>query len=78
MAWRVDDIEGVLFAVTGSIFERDTLCLDGDTAFALEIHRVEYLRFHLARSQSPTELNKAIRESRLSMIDMGDDGKIAD
>ena len=52
--------------------------LDGDAALALEIHRVEHLRLHLARLQRPGRLEKAIGQRRLAVIDVRDDGKVAD
>ena len=44
----VDEIELVVIAVFGFIVEADGMRFDGDAAFALEIHRVEHLRHHLA------------------------------
>ena len=52
--------------------------LDGDAALALEIHRVEHLRFHLARLERAGDLEKSIRQRRLAVVDVGDDGEIAD
>ena len=52
--------------------------LDGDAALALEIHRVEDLRFHLARLQRAGHLEKAIGQRRLAVVDVRDDGEIAD
>ena len=52
--------------------------LDGDAALALEIHRVEHLRFHLARLQRAGQLEEAVGERRLAVIDVGDDGEVAD
>ena len=52
--------------------------LDRDAALALEIHRVEHLRFHLSRLERPGELEEPVGERRLPVIDMRDDGKIPD
>ena len=52
--------------------------LDRDPALALEIHRVEHLRFHLARLEGAGELEEAISQRRLAVVDVGDDRKIAD
>ena len=46
------------------------------TALALEIHRVEHLRLHLARLQRPGRLEKAIGQRRLAVIDVRDDGEV--
>ena len=52
--------------------------LDRDAPLALEIHGVEHLRFHLARLQRAGELEKAVRERRLAVVDVRDDREIAD
>ena len=52
--------------------------LDRDAALALEVHRVEHLRFHLARLQRAGQLEKAVGERRLAVIDVRDDREIAD
>src|SRR5690606_28259764 len=52
--------------------------LDGDAALALQIHGVENLSLHLAVGQSAADLDKAVGQGRLAMVDVGDDGEIAD
>src|SRR5690606_5590487 len=39
---------------------------------------VEHLRFHLARGQAAADLDDAVGERRLAVVDVGDDGEIAD
>src|SRR5215510_12299027 len=52
--------------------------LDRDAPLTLEIHCVEHLRFHLARLERTGQLEKAIGQRGLAVIDMGDDGKVSD
>ena len=52
--------------------------LDGDAALALEIHGVEDLGFHLARLERAGELEEAIGQRRLAVVDVGDDREVAD
>ena len=52
--------------------------LDGDAPLALEVHRVEDLRLHLARLQRAGELEEPIREGRLAVVDVRDDGEVTD
>ena len=52
--------------------------LDGDAALALEIHRVEDLRLHLARLQGAGDLEKAVRQRRLAVVDVRDDREVSD
>ena len=58
--------------------QRRGLRLDRDAALALEVHRVEHLRLHLAVGQAAAALDQAIGERRLAVVDVRDDGKIAD
>ncbi len=49
VAGRVDQIEDVILAVAGAVFEPHRLRLDGDAALALDIHGIEHLLDHFAR-----------------------------
>jgi hypothetical protein len=50
--------------------------LDGDATLALEVHVVEHLLRHLALRKRAGQFEQAIRQRRLSMIDVCDDRKI--
>ena len=78
VARRVDQVELVGLAVARLVAQRRGLRLDGDAALALEVHRVEHLRFHLAVGQAAADLDEAVGERRLAVVDVGDDGEIAD
>ena len=54
------------------------LALDRDAALALDVHTIEVLVAHLARFDNSGQLEHAIRERRLPMIDMGDDAEVTD
>ena len=77
MARRVDQVQHVGLAIVGMVGEPDGVRLDRDPALALEVHRIEHLRFHLARLQGAGHLEEAVGERRLAVIDVGDDGKVA-
>ena len=70
---RVDEVEDVVVPV-----EADVLGFDGDPALPLEVHRIEVLRPHVARVDRPGELEDAVGEGRLPVIDMGDDAEVAE
>jgi len=53
------------------------MSLDGDAALAFEIHVIEKLVLHLPLGNSPGELQDAVRQRRLPMVDVGDDGEIS-
>ena len=78
MAGRIDQVERIGLAVGGLVVEPNGLRLDGNAALALELHIVEHLFFHLALGQSACRLNQAVSQRGFAMVDMRDDGKIAD
>jgi hypothetical protein len=57
--------------------QRSGLGLDGDTPFALDIHRIKYLGRHFSVCQPPATLNQSVCESGFAVINMGNDGEIA-
>ena len=77
MARRIDQVEDIVLAVFGRVFEAHRLRLDGDAALALEFHVVEHLLFHLARGQPTAHLNQAVGQRRLAVVDVRDDREIS-
>ena len=77
MARRVDQVELVELALVRPRHAHG-LRLDRDAALALEIHRVEHLRFHLALLERARHLEESIGEGGLAVIDVRDDGEVAD
>ena len=73
MAGRVDQVQLVALPV-----HPNRLRLDRDAALALELHRVEHLVAHLARRDRVGQLEDAIGERRLAMVDVRDDREVAD
>ena len=51
--------------------------LDGDAAFAFEVHIVEQLGLHIAVGDGPGKLQDAVGQGRFAVVDMGDDGEIS-
>ena len=78
MARRVDQIERVDLPVGGGVIERDGAGLDRDAALALQVHVVKDLVLHLARRNGVALFKKPIRQRRLAVVDVRDDGKISD
>ena len=78
MAGRVDEVEDVVLAVLGAVVEAHGLRLDGDAALALDVHRIEHLLLHLALGQAAGHLDQPVGQRRLAVVDMGDDGEVAD
>ena len=67
-----------MLAVLRGVVEADGIRLDGDAALALELHRIEDLVDHLAVGNSTAELDQTVGQCRLAVVDMGDDGEVAD
>ena len=78
VAGGVDEVELVGFAVLGLVHHAHGVGLDGDAALALEVHVVQHLVVHLAHGERAGELQQAVGERRLAVVDVGDDGEIAD
>ena len=68
VAGRVDQAEDVVLPL-----EAHVLGLDGDAALALEVHRVEVLRPHVAGVDRAGELQDPVGERGLAVVDVGDD-----
>jgi hypothetical protein len=78
MPRRVDQIQVVDTTIVRLVLKCCCLRLDRDAALALDVHRVEHLRFHLAIAQTSATLDQAIGERGLAMVDVGNDRKISD
>ena len=78
MSRSINEIQRIDLAIASLVLQRRRLGLDGDAAFLLDIHGIKDLRGHLAIGEATTALYQAVSQSRLAMVDMSDDGKIAD
>ena len=78
VAGGVDEVEDVGLAVLGGVVDADGVGLDGDAALALDVHRVEELLLHVAVGDGPGRLDQPVGEGGLAVVDVGDDGEIAD
>jgi hypothetical protein len=74
----VDQVQDVVVSIVGPVAKPDGVGLDRDPALALEIHRVEHLRLHLAGLEGPGDFEEAVGERRLAVVDVRDDREIAD
>jgi hypothetical protein len=78
VAGCVDQVELVGLAVVRGVHHADGVGLDGDAAFALQIHGVEHLRLHFAGSERSGQLQQAVGERGFPMVNMGDDREVTD
>ncbi len=77
MTRRIDEIELVLFAVLGAVAQAYRAGLDGNAALPFKFHAIENLIGSFARADRAGELQQPVGQSRLTMVDMGDNGKIS-
>ena len=77
VAGRINQVQLVGLTVFGLVEHRDRMRLDGDATFALQIHRIQQLRLHVARGDGSGAMQEAVRQRRLPMVNMGNDAEIA-
>jgi hypothetical protein len=76
---RVDQVQLIGLAIPlARVQDADGLALDRDSALALKVHRVQQLRTHRPGIDGVGELEDAICERRLAVIDVRDDREVAD
>lgn len=74
----IDEVQLIGDAILRLVIERDAMGLDGDAALTLQVHGIEDLGLHLARSQATAHLDETVSQRRLAVVNVGNDGKIAD
>ena len=74
----VDEVQDVRHAVAGGVGQADGLALDRDAALALDVHPVEVLRAHRAAVDDAGDLQHAVGQGRLAVVDVGDDAEVPD
>ena len=78
VAGGVDQVQDIGFAILRRIFDPHRVGLDRDAAFAFDIHAVQHLRLHIARSHRSGHLNEPVGKGGFSVVNMGHDREIAD
>jgi hypothetical protein len=78
MTGGVDEVELIVTPIPGLVIHAHGLSFDGDAPLALDVHAVEHLLAHLAVGHGVGYLQDAVGQRRLSVVDVSDDGKVAD
>ena len=65
-------------AVIGFIANRDGMRLDGDPPLTFKVHRIQDLFTGLSGGDGSRQLKKPVSESGFPVIDVGDNGEVAD
>lgn len=76
MTGGIDEVKDVDLSVIGVIFKADGAGFDCDSAFALDIHIIEELFFHIAEGDCFGLFEDSVREGRLTVVDVRDDAEI--
>ncbi len=69
----VDQVEHM-----AGVLDPDVLRLDGDAPLPFDVHGVEVLLAHQAGVDGAGHLEDAVRQRRLAVVDVADDGEVAD
>ena len=78
VAGSVDEVQLVDFAIVGAIVEPNGVGFDGDAALAFQVHGIEDLLHHFALRKRAGDLQQAIRQRGLAVVDVRNDGEITD
>ncbi len=74
----IDQVEEIRLTVISVIHDAHGVRLDRDAALLLDVHGVKYLRGEVALLDRMGQLEDAVRYRRLAVVDVRDDGEIAD
>ena len=77
MAGGVDEVEDIVPAVVGMVFQPYGARLDGYSPLALNVHVVEKLLFHVAQRDGLGLFENSVRKGGFAVVDMGDDAEIS-
>jgi hypothetical protein len=75
---RIYKIERIGFAILRRVWQRDSLAFYRNAPFTFDIHVVEHLVLELAFVYDVRFFYEAVRQGRLTMINMSDDTEVAD
>lgn len=67
-----------VFSIRYSVFHSHRRQLDGDAAFPLDRVGIEELVLHLALGDGAGQFHQPVGKSGLAVVNVGNDGKIAD
>src|SRR5690606_37656555 len=78
VAGGVDEVQLIGLPVARLVMQGHAVGLDGNAALALQIHGVQHLGFHFPVAQATADLDEAVGKGGLAVVDVGNDGKVAD
>ena len=78
MPWGIDEVQLVGLPIFIGIIEPHRLLFDGDAALPLQLHGIQDLRFHVTLLHRAGDLDQAVRQRRLAVVDVCNNRKIPD
>ena len=78
MTRRVDEVELVGLSVVGIIHHAHGIRLDRDATLSLDVHGVEELGLHVPLVHRVGQLENAVGDRRLAVVDVGHDREVPD
>lgn len=78
MSRGIDQVEDIFLAIGMLVIKLNGVTLDRDASFALEVHVVEGLGYHVPSCNGLGDLQQTVGQGALAVIDMGYDAKVAD
>ena len=78
MTGRIDQVQLIVLTVGGFVRKGDRVAFYRDAALAFDVHRIEHLVMVFTLRNAASGLDQSIGQSRLAVIDVGDDAKIPD
>ena len=76
MARRVNQVQSIFLPIE-LIVHLDSMGLDGNPLFTLQIHVIQHLGVHLAAVEGAGKFQKPICQRTFSVINMSDNAKVA-
>ena len=78
VAGRVDQVKDIGLAIIGFVLNPNRVRFDSNATLFFDIHRIQHLRFHIPLGHSASGLDKTVRQRRFTVVDVGNNGKVAD
>ena len=73
----IDQVESIVIPVFSFIDHRHGVAFNRDPSLTLQVHGVEKLGFHITHFYSARHFEDTVRQSCLSVIDVGNNAEIA-
>ena len=76
VARGIDEVQHIRFSLI-VVLHLNSMALDGDALFPLQVHIVQDLIFHLPRAQRLCKFNEPVGQCALAVVNMGNDAEIS-